>query len=88
MKVSRVLSFYFTGSAVGSQNSADGAVPLWKCFLLFSWRMLALSGIFKLSGDMVGLIGPMGISVIVLYVQGVGKAEARPQDTVRQTLSL
>lgn len=31
--------------------------------------MLALSGVFKLSGDMVGFIGPMGISIIVSYVQ-------------------
>ncbi|KAK3919142.1 ATP-binding cassette sub-family C member Sur [Frankliniella fusca] len=72
----------------GASGGAGGAVPLWKCFLLFSGRMLALSGIFKLSGDMVGLMGPMGISVIVLYVQNVNKDEARPQDMAVSYVSI
>lgn len=57
------------------QQQRGGSVSLWLCFLCCSWPILALSGAFKLCGDLVGFIGPMAISVLVSYVQREGSSK-------------
>lgn len=43
-------------------------VSLWKCYALCYWRKFLLGGLFKLLGDGVGFIPPLGISIIIQYV--------------------
>ncbi|KAL1140983.1 hypothetical protein AAG570_000909, partial [Ranatra chinensis] len=45
------------------------SVPsLWKCYVHCYWKNFLYSGILKLMGDFVGLVPPLGISVVVDYV--------------------
>lgn len=41
---------------------------LWNCFTKSCWRMFAVSGLFKLFGDLCGLVGPLSISYIVEFI--------------------
>ncbi|XP_046995474.1 ATP-binding cassette sub-family C member Sur [Schistocerca americana] len=43
-------------------------ISLWKCYFRSCWYLFLCGGIFKLLGDMVGFVGPLGISVIIDYV--------------------
>ncbi|XP_070506650.1 ATP-binding cassette sub-family C member Sur isoform X2 [Chironomus tepperi] len=43
-------------------------VSLWTCYLKNCWKMLIIGGIFKLFGDLCGLVGPLSISYIVEYI--------------------
>lgn len=40
---------------------------MWKCFFEFIWPNYYWGGLYKLLGDCVGLVGPLGISVIIDY---------------------
>lgn len=41
---------------------------LWRCYWNFSWRAILLGGWLKFAGDLVGYVAPLGIQVIVNYV--------------------
>lgn len=43
-------------------------VSLWWCYFCSCWKLFALGGLFKLMGDCVGFVGPLGISVVISYV--------------------
>jgi len=49
-------------------KNPSGIVSLWKCYFHFCWAKFTLGGVYKLFGDLVGLAGPLGISVIIEYV--------------------
>lgn len=46
-----------------------GRVSLWKCFAKGYWKTFILGGILKLLGDVIGFIPPLGISVVVRYIE-------------------
>nr|CAD7569264.1 unnamed protein product [Timema californicum] len=48
-------------------------VSLWKCYFKSCWRRFLLGGLFKLLGDFVGFVGPLGIMVILEYVAAIQK---------------
>nr|CAD7459033.1 unnamed protein product [Timema tahoe] len=48
-------------------------LSLWKCYFKSCWRKFALGGLFKLLGDFVGFVGPLGIMVILDYVAAIQK---------------
>nr|CAD7415628.1 unnamed protein product [Timema poppensis] len=48
-------------------------VSLWKCYFKSCWRKFLLGGLFKLLGDFVGFVGPLGIMVILEYVAAIQK---------------
>ena len=50
------------------QKRTDGALNLWSCYWSFSWPMIVLGGFLKLAGDLVGYVAPLGIKVILDYV--------------------
>ncbi|CAB3372321.1 Hypothetical predicted protein [Cloeon dipterum] len=50
------------------KNSPKGSASLWKCYARFCWAKFTLGGVYKLFGDLVGLAGPLGISIIIEYV--------------------
>jgi ABC-type multidrug transport system fused ATPase/permease subunit len=41
---------------------------LWTCYAKSCWKIFIISGIFKLFGDLCGLIGPLSISYIVDFI--------------------
>uniref|UniRef100_A0A0N8CA55 ATP-binding cassette sub-family C member n=1 Tax=Daphnia magna TaxID=35525 RepID=A0A0N8CA55_9CRUS len=41
---------------------------LWRCYWCFSWRAILLGGWLKFFGDLVGYVAPLGIQVMVSYV--------------------
>lgn len=41
---------------------------LWLCYVKNCWKIFIISGIFKLFGDLCGLIGPLSISYIVDFI--------------------
>lgn len=43
-------------------------VSLWTCYAKSCWRMFIVSGVFKLFGDLCGLVGPLSISYIVDFI--------------------
>lgn len=46
------------------------------------WRVFIVSGVFKLLGDLCGLVGPLSISYIVDYISSeLAKPEATPSST-------
>ncbi|KAJ8879503.1 hypothetical protein PR048_020111 [Dryococelus australis] len=47
---------------------AQRRVSLWRCYFRSCWLRFSLGGVLKLLGDCVGLVGPLGISVIIDYV--------------------
>lgn len=42
--------------------------PLWMCYVKSCWKIFIISGIFKLFGDLCGLIGPLSIPYIVDFI--------------------
>lgn len=47
----------------------DSKTPnLWRCYWSFSWRAILLGGWLKFFGDLVGYVAPLGIQVMVNYV--------------------
>ncbi|KAK8782741.1 hypothetical protein V5799_015921 [Amblyomma americanum] len=46
-------------------------VSLWCCFLKTYWRTALAGGFIKVLGDVVGLVGPISISLILQYVDDV-----------------
>lgn len=43
-------------------------MSLWLCYVKSCWKKFIISGIFKLFGDLCGLIGPLSISFIVDFI--------------------
>lgn len=43
-------------------------MSLWWCYIRSCWKLFALGGLYKLMGDCVGFVGPLGISVVISYV--------------------
>ncbi|XP_069691069.1 ATP-binding cassette sub-family C member Sur isoform X2 [Periplaneta americana] len=43
-------------------------VSLWRCYFRSCWKMFALGGLFKLMGDCVGFVGPLGIAIVISHV--------------------
>ena len=64
-------------------------MSLWRCYFLSCWKMFALGGLFKLLGDCVGFVGPLGISVIINYVTTIRSPDAESLDypTVSQVFN-
>lgn len=55
-----------------AKAEAKGAqVSLWCCFLKTYWRTALAGGLIKVIGDVIGLIGPLSISLILEYVDNV-----------------
>uniref|UniRef100_A0A8D9AUF0 ATP-binding cassette sub-family C member 8 n=7 Tax=Cacopsylla melanoneura TaxID=428564 RepID=A0A8D9AUF0_9HEMI len=52
-----------------AKKSENKPVSLWRCYLEGYWGSFVLGGILKLCGDCVGVVAPVGISVVVQYVQ-------------------
>lgn len=46
-------------------------VSLWCCFLKTYWRTALAGGLIKVIGDVIGLVGPLSISLILEYVDDV-----------------
>ncbi|XP_075219902.1 sulfonylurea receptor isoform X2 [Lycorma delicatula] len=44
---------------------------LWKCYVLLYWKNFIFGGVLKLFGDCVGFIGPLGIAVVIKYVNNI-----------------
>ncbi|XP_067013510.2 ATP-binding cassette sub-family C member Sur, partial [Anabrus simplex] len=57
-------------------------VSLWKCYIRSCWRLFALGGLFKLLGDFVGFVGPLGISIILDYVASLQLPESQKSSPV------
>ncbi|XP_055635948.1 ATP-binding cassette sub-family C member Sur isoform X2 [Toxorhynchites rutilus septentrionalis] len=49
-------------------QSYKNSTSLWGCYVLNCWRMFLAGGVFKLLGDLCGLVGPLCISNIVDYI--------------------
>ncbi|XP_059488287.1 ATP-binding cassette sub-family C member Sur [Neocloeon triangulifer] len=62
-----------------NQQNQEQNGSLWRCYARFCWAKFALGGVFKLLGDLVGLAGPLGISVIVAFVQTADKRTPQTQ---------
>jgi len=41
---------------------------LWSCYWAFSWPAILLGGFLKFTGDLVGYVAPLGIQVLVTYI--------------------
>ena len=68
-------------------KSPNGKISLWKCYFHFCWSNFTLGGVYKLFGDLVGLAGPLGISVIIQYVAN-GTSRDSSQTEVSITIVL
>ncbi|XP_013791146.1 ATP-binding cassette sub-family C member 9-like, partial [Limulus polyphemus] len=65
-------------------EKAGKVVSLWKCYWLTFWKTLALGGMMKMVGDLVGLVGPMAINIIVLYAAAIQEGTlSKPDPTKR-----
>lgn len=61
----------YKASQLGQQirRLLDVQTPnLWKCYWAFSWQALLLGGWLKFAGDLVGYVAPLGIQVLVNFV--------------------
>lgn len=76
-----------------SKAEAKGSrVSLWCCFLKTYWRTALAGGLIKVVGDIIGLMGPLSISLILEYVDRVAagsysSVNADPYPTVDDVLS-
>ena len=57
-------------------------MSLWRCYWSFSWPRLLLGGWLKFCGDLVGYVAPLGIKVIVDYVQSPSQVRLSASLTV------
>lgn len=46
----------------------SGTNSLWRCYWSFSWPAILLGGLLKFFGDLVGYVAPLGIQVVVAYL--------------------
>nr|CAD7596639.1 unnamed protein product [Timema genevievae] len=65
--------FLFISLFQAAAKKKNRRVSLWKCYFKSCWRRFALGGLFKLLGDFVGFVGPLGIMVILDYVAAIQK---------------
>lgn len=72
-------SIYFQEKVVAHKEKRP--ISLWKCYFHSCWYLFLCGGIFKLLGDMVGFVGPLGISVIIDYVTGFQNLEERKNNS-------
>lgn len=50
------------------QKYTNKHMSLWMCYVKSCWKKFLVSGIFKLFGDLCGLVGPLSISYIVDFI--------------------
>ncbi|KAF6206403.1 hypothetical protein GE061_017636 [Apolygus lucorum] len=65
-----------------NSKGTRGDASLWRCYFHCYWKKFALGGLLKLAGDLVGLIAPLGMSVVIDYVSQDNNI-AQPQDKDR-----
>jgi len=58
------------GRFIRMQVASTGTqeLSLWRCYWSFSWPCILLGGCLKFLGDLVGYVAPLGIEVIVTYL--------------------
>ncbi|CAN7987080.1 unnamed protein product [Ixodes hexagonus] len=70
-----------------------GRVSLWCCYLKTYWKTAMTGGLIKVIGDVVGLLGPLSISLILEYVEekvakdGIVEEPIDPYPTAGEILS-
>lgn len=52
-------------------ESKGRKLSLWRCYAWTFWKTLAVGGIIKIIGDLVGLVGPLSINIILGFVESV-----------------
>lgn len=60
-------------------EGGDGKTSLWRCYWTFSWPAILLGGFLKFTGDLVGYVAPLGIQVLVSYINS--SVSVTPDDT-------
>ncbi|XP_075745311.1 ATP-binding cassette sub-family C member 9-like isoform X1 [Rhipicephalus microplus] len=64
--------FNYVYSKEKAKAEAKGTmVSLWCCYLKTYWRTALAGGLIKVIGDVIGLVGPLSISLILEYVDDV-----------------
>lgn len=55
---------------IRTQEASAGTqkLSLWRCYWSFSWSSILLGGCLKFAGDLVGYVAPLGIEVVVTYL--------------------
>lgn len=53
------------------QQTANKKINLWKKFIKEYWKTFIIGGILKLIGDIINFIPPLGISVVVKYIETI-----------------
>lgn len=46
---------------------------IWRCYVRTIWPNFYVAGILKLCGDLIGVIPPLGLAVIVQYIENPHK---------------
>ena len=68
----------YRASQLGQQIRKLLDIPspsLWRCYWSFSWQAVLLGGWLKFAGDLVGYVAPLGIQVMVNFVNSSGSNE-------------
>ena len=59
-------------------------LSLWRCYWSFSWSCIILGGCLKFAGDLVGYVAPLGIEVIVNYLNASSTSTGQYQPPIIQ----
>lgn len=55
---------------------------LWSCYWAFSWPAILLGGFLKFTGDLVGYVAPLGIQVLVTYINYTSSSSTSHSDPI------
>ncbi|CAK1581990.1 unnamed protein product [Parnassius mnemosyne] len=54
-------------------SKLNGKSSIWRCYIRTIWPNFYIAGILKLFGDLVGVIPPLGLAIIVQYIEDPDK---------------
>ncbi|PZC84367.1 hypothetical protein B5X24_HaOG200320 [Helicoverpa armigera] len=58
-----------------NSNAKDGSPSLWSCYIRKVWPNFYIAGILKLFGDMIGVVPPLGLAIIIQYMESPSKID-------------
>lgn len=54
------------------QVSKESSPNLLTCYIRAVWPNFYIAGILKLLGDLIGVVPPLGLAIIIQYIEGYG----------------
>lgn len=64
-RINKLYLYYFQDADSNKENRS-----LWSCYIRKVWPNFYIAGVLKLFGDMIGVVPPLGLAIIIQYIEG------------------